>query len=113
MLGVLAVITIHLCGRLYDADTYSFEWNVFNFYDSIVRWAVLVYVMISGALFLGRDVPLNKIYGKNILRIFTAFIFWVFVYAVCEYLEKGNLTLKTFMASHFHLWFLRMIIGLY
>lgn len=59
-------------------DVISFEWNVFNFYDSIVRWAVPVFVMISGALFLSREYSIKKIYGKNILRILVAF-FWVIV----------------------------------
>lgn len=116
VLGVLAVIILHIAASgCYSNDVNSFEWNVFNFYDSIVRWAVPVYVMISGALFLGRDVPLSKIYGKNILRIVTAFIFWSFVYAARTYIKTGDLTgfIKNFMSGHFHLWFLFMITGLY
>ena len=38
--------------------------------------------MISGALFLSRDISARKMYSKYILRIVLAFVFWSFIYAV-------------------------------
>ncbi len=58
-----------------EIDIASFKWQVFNFFDSIVRWAVPIFVMISGALFLGRNSNIEKLYKKNILRIITFFLF--------------------------------------
>ena len=94
----------------------SFEWNIFNFYDSIVRWAVPSFVMISGSLFLSRDIPLKKIFSKYIFRIVTAFLFWSFIYAAAMYIMKDRDIIKLFgrfIRGHYHLWFLFMITGLY
>ena len=117
VLGVFAVIILHIAAsKWYSTDINTFEWQVINFYDSApVRWAVPVYVMISGALFLGRDIPIKRLYSKNILRIVTAFLFWSFIYAARGYIKTGNFIgmLKNFISGPFHLWFLFMLTGLY
>ena len=88
-----------------------------NFYDSIVRWAVPVFVMISGSLFLNPDkaIPFKKIYTKYIFRILSALIFWSLLYALKDYYSTGNVKifLRSFILSHYHLWFLYMVISLY
>ena len=96
-------------------DVNSLEWQVMNFYDAIVRWAVPVFVMISGSLFLRKDIPLRKIYSKYIFRIFTAFVFWSFVYAGANYALKRDAVkaMGLFVAGNYHMWFLFMIVGLY
>ena len=83
-------------------------------YDGATRFAVPVFVMISGAVFLGRDIDTKKIYTKYILRIVTAFIFWSFIYAV---VTDPTANIKGMVVNvlygHYHMWFLYMIIGLY
>ena len=115
VVGVLAVIGIHSCGRIFFIDIHTFEWNATNFYNALVRWAVPVFVMISGALFLGRDIPLKRLYGKNILRIFIALYFWSFIYVLYGYMKGAKLRwiIEEFIFGHYHLWFLYMLIGLY
>lgn len=40
MTATSAVIVIHVAAQNWDATGIeTFEWNVFNFYDSIARWA--------------------------------------------------------------------------
>ena len=57
----------------YRSNIDSFEWQVFNFYGSMLRWSVPVFAMISGVLFLeGR-----RNIKKHILRIVTAFAMFV------------------------------------
>ena len=47
------VIIIHVSAQnWYITFPGQYEWEVFNFYDSIVRWSVPEFFMISGALFL-------------------------------------------------------------
>ncbi|MBQ7561202.1 MAG: acyltransferase family protein [Synergistaceae bacterium] len=117
VLGAFAVIILHVNSKYwYLLDINSFDWQVINFYHgAVTRWAVPVYVMMSGALFLGRDVPLRRLYGKNILGIFTAFIFWSLIYSIAIYFKSGSAeeALTHFVNGHYHLWFLHMIIGLY
>ena len=99
----------------YDTDVHSFEWQILNFYDSIVRWTVPVFVMISGSLFLSREIELKKIFSKYIFRIATAFIFWSAVYSLARYVKTGSVikALATLLGGHYHMWFLFMISGLY
>ena len=101
--------------RWYSTDVNSFEWKVFNFYDSIVRWPTPIFVMISGALFLDRDFSLKKIFSKNILRIVTAFIFWSCVYAAVRYSQTKKIfeAVKILFGGSYHMWFLFTAIGLY
>ena len=112
-------MVIHVAAQnWYTTDVYSLEWQVMNFWHGgIVRWAVPVFVMISGALFLNpsKDISTKKLYTKYIFRIFTAFIFWAFVYACASYAVKRD-ALKAvgqFIAGYYHMWFLFMIVGLY
>ena len=96
-----------------------FDWHVLNFYHGcLVRWAVPVFVMISGALFLNPDknIPIKKLYSKYILRITSAFVFWSFLYSCAWYFEKQSGIIgafKHFLSGNYHLWFLFMISGLY
>ncbi len=52
ILATFAVIVLHLSAQHWaDTDVYSRAWQAFNLYDSAVRWAVPVFVMISGGCF--------------------------------------------------------------
>ena len=72
--ATFAVVILHLSGQNWNnTNVNGFEWRVFNGYDSLVRWAVPVFVMISGALFLDRNISPKKIYSKYVLRLFVSF----------------------------------------
>lgn len=98
-------------------------WQIFNVYDCLMRFCVPVFCMISGILFLDpdRDVPMKKLFSKNIRRIVFAFVFWSPVYAVLGVLLRGeHLGLQTVIDmvkrtvfGHYHLWFLLMLLGFY
>ena len=112
--GAFAVMALHVAASKWGTtDIHTFEWEAMNFYDSIVRWAVPVFVMISGALFLSRDIPVRKIYGKYIFRIFTAFVVWSFVYVCLNCVDMGILGVDFIEGRFLHMWFLFMIAGLY
>lgn len=117
IIATIAVVTIHCCGK----DTLavgSFDWNVINAYNCLVQWAVPVFVMISGALYLGRDISFQKLFRKSILRIGTVFLFWSVLYAlwrcfVTHEKHGAKAVLLTVIKGNFHMWFLFMIAGLY
>lgn len=112
--GVVVLHTVSLhWGRL---GIGTFEWHVINFYNSIMRWTVPVFVMISGALFLEGTQSTAQIYKKNILRIVTSFIFWSAAYAFMSFslFDCGvKWAIRQFFQGYYHLWFLFMIVGLY
>ena len=119
ILATFAVITIHVCSQNWNkVAPSSYEWNVFNFFSGISRWAVPIFVMISGTLFLDnrRNINIKKLYTKNILRIITAFIFWSLFYTIItnDFFEKdrGNIKLFTtsFIEGHYHFFSIPVIV---
>ena len=111
----ICIMIVHVAAYpWYYVDINSNTWLVLEVYKCINRAPVLLFIMISGALFLGREIPVRKMYSKYILRMVIAFIFWDIVYAVITYWDKGisGIIFKLFN-SNYHLWFLLAIIGLY
>lgn len=109
----IAVVILHVSAqKWYSVDVNGFQWQVFNIFDSAVRWSVPVFVMISGSLFLGKEVPLKTIYSKYILHLATSFVIWSAIYACFTNGSLGQ-KLLIFVMGHHHMWFLFMIIGLY
>jgi surface polysaccharide O-acyltransferase-like enzyme len=116
LIASFAVVMLHVSAQhWFYAKLKTPEWRAFNLYDGSVRFAVPLFVMISGALFLSEDRPIKKLYGKYILRIVTAFLFWSILYAAISYFQGTSLTeaIKEAIKGHYHLWYLYMIVGLY
>lgn len=109
------MIVIYVCAQNFDnVGINTVQWKVFNIYDSAVRFAVPVFTMISGALFLDPNKQINifYLYRKNILRMVIAFIFWSAVYAMIAY-RQGGVFFENLLCGHYHMWYLFVIIGLY
>ena len=109
----LAVMVLHVSASNWrTTDVNGLQWQTFNFFDSIVRWSVPVFVMISGALFLGKDIPLKKMYSKYIIRMVVSFAVWAVIYAL---FDDGSLEKKVsaIIKGHYHMWFIFMIVGIY
>lgn len=104
-----AVVMMHLCSKAwYAAIPGSGDWQMLNLSESLVRWPVPVFVMISGALFLGRERPM----GKYIGRVLIALVFWSGLYTLVS--GKTEMAAATeFFCGHYHLWYLYFLCGLY
>ena len=99
------------------------EWNIYNICNSATRWGVPIFVMMSGALFLPREIPSEMLYKKYISRIVISYIVWSAFYAIVDvlgstiFVEGYHTTIVeiigSFISGAVHLWFLPMIIGLY
>lgn len=116
--ATFAVIVLHVAAQNWaSTDIHSAAWHTFNFFDSLVRWAVPIFIMISGSIFLDNDRPLDtkKLYRKNILRLVIVYFVWAAVYAIDKWLA-GAVTkdvILSLIGGHYHMWFLPMLIGLY
>ena len=109
----IAIMLLHISGDKWaEVDVNSFQWQTFNVYNSISRWGVGIFVMISGAIFLSREIPISKIYSKYILRMVLTFIAWSTFYAVYEGGTKKEMVDAAILGCY-HMWFILMIIGLY
>ena len=116
ILSAVAVVLIHICGaELFRHGLGTCAWKMCNILDSFSRFAVPVFIMLSGALFLNpeKKVDIKSLYGKTLLRIVISFLFWSIVYAVVDY--NGNVTdfVKNILLGHYHLYFLFIIAALY
>lgn len=112
--ATIAVIMIHATGFHWMSLTvYSADWDIYNFYRCLVRWAVPIFVMISGALFLGKELNTKKLYTQNLVRIVTSFVFWSFVYAVYGYKGSIKQFIYDFLHGAGHMWFLFLIAAIY
>jgi surface polysaccharide O-acyltransferase-like enzyme len=118
------MIVLHVAAnRWYVAPITSFEWNTLNAYDSIVRFCVPVFIMISGVLYLDetREISLKEIIMVKIRKLFVVFVFWSFAYASLTRLyafktvnfEVIEEILHATFLGHYHIWFLPMLMGLY
>ena len=116
VVSICFVVMIHTVYQSFNSlPVEGWEWQTLNVYDSLSRWAVPIFVMISGALFLDRQKPLREILKKNVLRLVTAYLFWLAVYSVINqiYYHDFDSTLTHIIKGHYHMWFILMIIGLY
>ena len=115
--AVFCVILLHIQAVHIWGNIGTPVFFVYDFFNSITRWCVPVFVMISGALFLDpeRDIQIGRLHKKNLLRIITAFAFWSLLYALVDYLEGMRLRDAVFNIArgHYHLWYLLMLAGLY
>ncbi len=116
---IFAVVIVHVSGSNWNTTSIdSFDWKVFTFYDSLVRFCVPVFVMISGVFFLdpSREVTIKQMFRKNVLRVAIAFVFWSVLYGIVEgfiYNKSTNEIIKSIIIGHYHLWFLWTIASLY
>lgn len=124
ILAALAVVTIHVAaGVVTDkAQTYESPWMAGNFYESISRWAVPMFVMISGALMLSnkKEIRTSEFLKTKMAKILIPLFAFSVIYYANE-VRKGELTftIRDFIERlatddiMYHLWFLYMIAGLY
>jgi surface polysaccharide O-acyltransferase-like enzyme len=126
ILAIFAVIFLHIAAPVVSiANFNSGQWWIGNIFDSLVRWCVPVFVMLSGALLLseGKNESISLFYKKRITKLLIPLLFWSFFFLGLTYLKgvvenspPSLLSLCNKLLSgrpYYHMWFLYMIIGLY
>ncbi|WMD19373.1 acyltransferase family protein [Achromobacter seleniivolatilans] len=120
VVAIYGVILIHSCGAAFYAFGKSplTDWLSANALDSVVRVAVPLFVMISGAMLLKPGMPIAtpRDILRRVLKVLIPLIFWSAAHlyrnnALGSYGE-GLLTIFT-QPAMYHLWFVYMIVGLY
>ncbi len=110
-----AVVLAHTDGQLWTTIPWDTrDWKVLSLYDGLVRWPVLLFLMITGTIFLPRKTEMGSILKKNIPRVLTAFVFWSGIYTLDAWLDgSGQDLLLSFLGGHYHLWYLPFLCGVY
>lgn len=109
VLSIFAIISIHAFMVWQNAEVKNIP--VYSF-AAITRFGVPVFVMISGALLLNREIELGSFLKKKVKRLVTPFIFY--------YILTGLVFIFIYHASHNQLenifafrWYFWMILGVY
>jgi surface polysaccharide O-acyltransferase-like enzyme len=133
VLAAFAVVVIHVADRVVTAldEAGPVGWWVGNVAESASRWAVPVFIMISGTLMLSpsRTEPAGTFFRRRVHRILPALVFWSAAYLGLQALMINRLHVHAQGLDHFslgealhllaygvpynHLWFLCMLPGLY
>lgn len=116
VLSCFAVILLHYSGSYkYRIEIDTFDIGVQFF--TVSRWCVPVFLMISGALLLGKKTEIVHFYRRRFLRIVPPFLFWSLIYLTYRYYEVGNIGGNIFniifvKGAQFHFWYVFLIIGI-
>ena len=117
IVAAFSIVAQHVGGQFLPMLFPSEEWEIRNVYVSVAQWGVAVFFMISGALFLSSDklLDVRRLFGKNLLRVIYAFLFWAVIYTVViEGLGQGlKITFISVLKGPPHFWFLKVMIGIY
>ncbi len=90
LLAILGVITIHISATpLTSLRIASLDWYVALFFGSIIRWAVPIFLMCSGVLFLKADkvITTRQVFTKYLFRILCALFVWAAFYEAIDVLR--------------------------
>ena len=120
IVATFGVIFLHVFAKGFYGSLNTCSWYVAVVGDSLVRWSVPIFVMISGVLFLDplKDLSVSTIIRKYVKRLLLAYVFWYVVYClfnfVLIYLSDDSSALGyNFFKPAYHLWFLPMLMGVY
>ena len=83
-MAIIAVIVFHIfndCNKLIvnEYTILSFNWIISDVMGNCFRFGVDLFLMLSGALSLGRVWDIKSFLGKRIPRIVLPFLFWGFI----------------------------------
>ena len=121
LLATFAVVVLHSSATYLDNGIYADgDHNAFGFYNNINAFAVPVFVMISGALFLNpkKETGYKVLFNKYVRRIALALLIFGLPMCIAESMLTGGSwggVISNFLTGHSwnHMWYLYMLIGLY
>ncbi len=128
VIATIGVIGIHVSSDYQPASGTISEYNFWigNIFDSMSRFSVPVFVMLSGALLLAKEYPIGVFLKKRLMRLVIPFLFWSCIYiakSLWDMHDEGALLTPYTIAreifvqlrdgSSLHFWYIYMIVGVY
>mgnify|MGYP000569081459 CR=1 FL=1 len=118
-----AVIAIHVLGPyrfMYQQIPFD-AWYSATAINSLSRWAVPIFMMITGALLIRPDQQLDLplFFRKRLLKVLVPFLAWSLIYVGITGLQDGSAAARTALLHSpsepvwYHLWFFYDFIPLY
>lgn len=121
VLAMFFVVLLHAAASVfYSVSIDSSNFFIYNFYDSIARSCVPLFVMVSGAYFLNNNNKLDtkKLYKKYIFKIVIVLVISSTIIELIKYILNPEALsawefLKNIIVGDSILWFFYMLLGLY
>lgn len=122
-LSIFSVVFIHATSQIlnhpYPVNTLT--WFFVNWLDSLIRWSVPIFIMISGALLIKPNSKITpEFIRKRILRVVIPALFWLVIYFFWINRHGFIITpmhylIQTFVYGnpYYHFYFVYAILGLY
>ncbi|WP_158828565.1 acyltransferase [Mucilaginibacter lacusdianchii] len=131
VIATIAVIAVHVSTppvfTMYHPNgADNTAWWIGNAFDSLFRFCVPLFVMITGGLLLPQQIGFTAFLKKRLTRILLPFVFWSLIYI--GYNLALNIRDHGFGVFHYlpswvfaqivqgaapHLWYIYMIVGIY
>ncbi len=128
-MSIIGVVIIHIASPLMNMN-YNQNWEYWwigNFFNSITRFAVPVFLMLSGATLFGRSESYFEFIKKRYSRILFPFVFWIPFYYIFRWWALNDSHKLKFQDNIWewistifisegiskHFWYIYMILFLY
>lgn len=121
-LAIIGIVFCHVSASYVSRDINSPSLYISIFFDCFRDFSIPIFVMLSGALLIGKKDTLIKFFKKRLSRLFIPFLFWVLIYIIysSKYIPHGfklNNAIEIFSGTAgslgVHFWFVWMIIIVY
>jgi surface polysaccharide O-acyltransferase-like enzyme len=122
VLAISMVLVLHVAASVRDQmhQMAHLNWLIAALMDALARAGVPLFVMISGALLLGKEETIPVFYRKRFGRLWIPFLVWGLAYALYDQAQNAH-TFQPWEAiltvlqrpAFYHLWYLYMLVGLY
>jgi surface polysaccharide O-acyltransferase-like enzyme len=127
-IACLGVIMIHTVSPIVTDFEQSERvvWTISNLINSTLRFCVPIFLMLTGAFVLPKEMPYLTFLKKRLDKILLPFLFWSLVYIAYEIIRKWSpeevkdirkvgqhVISEVFHGASFHFWYIYVIIGIY
>ncbi|MDZ4757712.1 MAG: acyltransferase family protein [Bacteroidota bacterium] len=127
-LATVAVVVLHVSSSiLYEwGKVSSSDWWTGNIYDSLVRWCVPVFLMVTGALLIPKQDTFAEIIANRIGKLIVPFAFWSLIYLInslyIQIIQDNEMSISQcfvyiakslYHGTSYHLWYIYVLLGIY
>ena len=121
IISAFAIILIHLSGSIYGdfLDNIN-QWYNALYLNSITRFAVPCFWMVSGIFIIDKRDSVMEVFSKRLPKIIIPLVFWSICYIVVDKITWGKdsnviMEILTIPFEHKagHLWYIYQLVGLY
>ena len=125
VIAIVSVVLMHsssVVQKYYGLELNAFPFQFTNIFNTITRFAVPLFIMISGCLMINRGTEYKKTLAK-VRHYIVLYCIWSLIYSVIlielKYYKTYSLiglivnTISDTLIGHFHFWYLFLICGMY